>query len=1326
MDYNIYTLGDIDFVWSAFNGIALIFSQHTGVREFMTTAAVLAAVNLFYKSWLWVLNPLKNEVPIFSWLLGLVLFSIAITRVDVTIESVKTGEVRAVDGVPIFIAASATLTTNLSQGLLRDYKIAFDPLSPIDMNASSLNDDITLGPMVKFVKFMQWGGDSQGYCSQFPSPDASIGTLNLCKTIQSIAMDCLKSSQNSTATIVGKENIFNDIYSSDLAESLAAISSAISTGNKNASARLVGTNGSKTKPCADVWSDVLSIKDRPETVSLMQTIAQVNGIMTPDDVTGANSGLDFTAAMKAANGIYSQAIGSHDVMMGNFVLNSLSVGEQLYKSGLGSAAGMQLFEAQVKRTNSMVSQGQLWLQLSGAAISFLEMFSYMVAPFALLMLIALGGNGVGAAAKYLQLIIFVNMWPITAVLVNAYIKKVLTADLDTWSTLNSQNSVVTWMGQPGLYETYSSYLSVASGLYALIPVLTLFLMTQSIHPMMNATKGVTPDAPVNNGHLTPQVWSSPDAGKSSFGDVQQVADVSTGRGMGTSGGFSSYTAPRVGTWATGEASQQAQGMSATQSHSQLKSDTQSFNQSMSNLREQMASGSTNSQSSQTMANTMSMVEKLSSQVANAVSKDTSLGQEQVKGMVSQIALQGALSAGTDGMKSMLGSLVSGKGTINSLLQSSDTNQQKLGQSLKDAFTNTLSNNSGLDEGITKGMSSLKSSGYLESNSMKEAFGSVMQSGQSLINSATAAVSTEGKMSSSSGMDYKQTVNLDNVSDSLKQSKFTDDAVRDYASKSGLDANAFMDKFNSHFDTFSKSNTMGDDQNRRDALVSTMRDFGNDLMKFDATSGETPAQSQQDFRQSQALLQNLVTDFGANEQMLSPAIRQMAAMAGDATPANFIANTQGQQSPVNTSNVPTQGQVQSGGQAISGNVENGMAGQRAEASQTPQGTVNGVSAAGLTRESGSAAVTGVHSENQKAVMSPSERAALSQADEKGVPMTTAKVDKLAAENQNLSGKQAVFTEAGNAAFGATPPQIVTGPVRETMAALKVGNDLFGDADKEVNRIQNSDMTPEQKRTELGVRAAANLHLANNQDGSERNESRHNAEVYRNALKDEGVNWSMDQIQNMSRQASGYNKGATSLDDVVNANLGTPSVSSQAKTVLPGSAPVATDIDRNAADTLIRNTQNSGGVVNTAGAALMTGKQFVANTMNDAGLGGSLRAFEGWGMINTPQSTITENLQAGAIPNDLGGKVSAMMIVNDAVQTNEGNPALASGALDRHELQLSTINQAIYQQMSDSKEFGPEKAEEFRNFAQSNLNDSSLSYGERSDRYNNWVNENRSSK
>lgn len=69
MDYNIYTTGDIDFVWSAFTGIALIFSQYTGVKEFLTTAAVVAGVSLFYKTWLWLQAPTKNELP-FSLVFG--------------------------------------------------------------------------------------------------------------------------------------------------------------------------------------------------------------------------------------------------------------------------------------------------------------------------------------------------------------------------------------------------------------------------------------------------------------------------------------------------------------------------------------------------------------------------------------------------------------------------------------------------------------------------------------------------------------------------------------------------------------------------------------------------------------------------------------------------------------------------------------------------------------------------------------------------------------------------------------------------------------------------------------------------------------------------------------------------------------------------------------------------------------------------------------------------------------------------------------------------------------------------------------------------------
>jgi conjugal transfer mating pair stabilization protein TraG len=57
-NFTIYTIGDIDFVYTAFNGIALIFSSH-GSNEWIKFAYA-AAIGLFYKSMKWVLAPTKT------------------------------------------------------------------------------------------------------------------------------------------------------------------------------------------------------------------------------------------------------------------------------------------------------------------------------------------------------------------------------------------------------------------------------------------------------------------------------------------------------------------------------------------------------------------------------------------------------------------------------------------------------------------------------------------------------------------------------------------------------------------------------------------------------------------------------------------------------------------------------------------------------------------------------------------------------------------------------------------------------------------------------------------------------------------------------------------------------------------------------------------------------------------------------------------------------------------------------------------------------------------------------------------------------------------
>ncbi|MGR2384877.1 hypothetical protein ACUX12_26145, partial [Salmonella enterica] len=101
-------------------------------------------------------------------------------------------------------------------------------------------------------------------------------------------------------------------------------------------------------------------------------------ILTPDEANGAPTGASFTDVMASANGMYGKAIGSYDATLNLFIMNELRNGASKYKTPLSLASDMQLFEASLKRTNTMASQGQLWLQLSGAAIAFLEMFAYMV------------------------------------------------------------------------------------------------------------------------------------------------------------------------------------------------------------------------------------------------------------------------------------------------------------------------------------------------------------------------------------------------------------------------------------------------------------------------------------------------------------------------------------------------------------------------------------------------------------------------------------------------------------------------------------------------------------------------------------------------------------------------------------------------------------------------------------------------------------------------------------------------------------------------------------------------------------------------------------
>lgn len=143
---------------------------------------------------------------------------------------------------------------------------------------------------------------------------------------------------------------------------------------KTASVPMVTSTGLQYASCTDAWAAVKAAFDSPQGASIMRNLGQMNQFVAPQQEDSGQQ-TDFIGG--AATTLFGSAGQAHNITTAAFVLNQIDKGVLQYRKSLGIAADYKLFEASMKRTNAMVSQGQLWLNISGAAISFLEMFSYV-------------------------------------------------------------------------------------------------------------------------------------------------------------------------------------------------------------------------------------------------------------------------------------------------------------------------------------------------------------------------------------------------------------------------------------------------------------------------------------------------------------------------------------------------------------------------------------------------------------------------------------------------------------------------------------------------------------------------------------------------------------------------------------------------------------------------------------------------------------------------------------------------------------------------------------------------------------------------------------
>ena len=104
------------------------------------------------------------------------------------------------------------------------------------------------------VKYMEWGGESSGFCQAFPntmSGSENLSPLMSAESSSPIARDCIKTTRDSEVQTPLRGVALNEIYVTDLGSIETVMDSMTTNSLKTASVHMVTSTDCSMYPCSD-------------------------------------------------------------------------------------------------------------------------------------------------------------------------------------------------------------------------------------------------------------------------------------------------------------------------------------------------------------------------------------------------------------------------------------------------------------------------------------------------------------------------------------------------------------------------------------------------------------------------------------------------------------------------------------------------------------------------------------------------------------------------------------------------------------------------------------------------------------------------------------------------------------------------------------------------------------------------------------------------------------------------------------------------------------------------------------------------------------------
>ncbi|EGU9534744.1 conjugal transfer protein TraG, partial [Salmonella enterica subsp. enterica serovar Infantis] len=774
---------------------------------------------------------------------------------------------------------------------------------------------------------------------------------------------------------------------------------------------------------------------------------------------------------------------------------------------------------------------------------------------------------------------------------------------------------------------------------------------------------------------------------------------------------------RLGMWNAGSSIANSQGQGSAVTSSVMSAASNSFQAGYSQMSEIGRSGQSSQQFSTNLQTMKQISDKIGASVAEGIATKHGVSASQMASIASNVILNAGLNGGA-GTGNGAGLKAAVAGQLSSGASKTNTGSDSLSNDLSKAITNQLSQDSALTDQFSKAASQVSSDQISNTNAFKEASSKMNQATQTMAQNISTSVSTNASSNSGMSLDSKQSINLDRFSDSIRNKNFSDDDVRNFARKNGLDENAFMEKFNSYNDTFKASNQLGSQLQRTDALVAATRDFSEQKIAIDTARGETAESNKQDLRETSSLLKSLVSDFGGNAQQLLPITNQLDRISGDGSGINTITQAQDRTpDSVNTSGVMSASRVGELGGSVDSQAKLGLSSNAQDATQR----VPGKSEAGFTPynldNAGKGDIQGIHNNNVGRTYSDEERNVLNSLKTNGPVLNNQGVEKVVNSGQDVRNAEGTFNDLEKATGG----RVVGDGMDQRATALNSMyqsgqvRGLSNNTDNYFSRVANNpNLSRDDKRAELAQQAVFTYGASTMATGAEREQLKADTQKILNELGNYNVNWSMNDVQSIHSSFNTHNRADGSLESVVRANLGEGGsggglVGNRTQTVT----------DRLVGEKIEANTERG-----AISGALLGGQQFVSDTLTSVGAKPVNEMLTGAGILQTQTSIANDASNPANMPDSLQGKVLNHMQMSDGVAAvSDRYQSISSDGVSTYANAAQNSERAIRQQLTDDPRFGPQKADEFIQYMKSELSNTNEPYQSRVDKADQWLNENK---